>query len=72
MKDKVAPNLEGELSAVARDGRVACATALALAERLSVSPRVVGAACDRLGLKIVSCQLGCFGDSKTAPTEESP
>lgn len=49
------------LRAEAKEGRIACAAAMALASRLGVSPREVGLACDRLGLKIVSCQLGCFG-----------
>lgn len=49
------------LRAEARGGRIACATALAVAGRLGRAPREVGRACDRLGLKIVSCQLGCFG-----------
>ena len=72
METKDALTLERELRAAARDGRIACAAALAVAGRLSLSPRLIGAACNRLGLKIHSCQLGCFGDSKTASVEESP
>ncbi|MFW6161267.1 MAG: hypothetical protein ACODAJ_00775 [Planctomycetota bacterium] len=47
--------------AAAEDGRLACAEALAIAERLEVEPRAVGEAANRLGIKIVACQLGCFG-----------
>jgi len=49
------------LLAEARDGSIACAQALALCERLGCRPQAVGEACDRLGVKIVACQLGCFG-----------
>jgi hypothetical protein len=49
------------LLAEARDGSIACAQALALCERLGCRPQAVGEACDRLGIKIVACQLGCFG-----------
>jgi len=45
----------------AEDGRIACAKALALAERLGVSPRLVGEALNEQKIKIVQCQLGCFG-----------
>jgi len=45
----------------AREGRLPCRDALALAERLGVDPRRVGEAADELGVKIVECQLGCFG-----------
>jgi hypothetical protein len=45
----------------ARDGRIACKVALALAARLEVEPRLVGRACNQEGIKIVNCQLGCFG-----------
>ncbi|MEW6032079.1 MAG: hypothetical protein AB1645_04250 [Bacillota bacterium] len=72
MDVKTALSLDHELRAAAPDGRIACAAALDLARRLSVSPRKVGAACNRLGLKIVSCQLGCFEDSKTSFPKGSP
>ena len=49
------------LLAEARDGSLACAQARALCERLGCRPQAVGEACDRLGVKIVACQLGCFG-----------
>jgi len=42
------------------DGRMNCACALDLAGRLGVPPAVVGRVCDRLGIKIAFCQLGCF------------
>ncbi|MHC4714881.1 MAG: hypothetical protein ACYTAN_16685 [Planctomycetota bacterium] len=52
--------IEAELKAASADGRVPCKGALALAVRLDVEPREVGAAANELGIKIVACQLGCF------------
>lgn len=46
--------------AAARDGRLACAVALELANKLGVPPAVIGAAADELKIKIRGCQLGCF------------
>ena len=62
MTDKT---LGDALLAEARDGSIACAQALALCERLGCRPQAVGEACDRLGIKIVACQLGCFGKGVT-------
>jgi DNA invertase Pin-like site-specific DNA recombinase len=45
----------------AEDGRIACSKALAIARRLGVPARAVGEACNRERIKIVDCQLGCFG-----------
>jgi len=44
--------------------RLPCAAALAVAARLGVEPRVVGETANALGIKIVDCQLGCFGGGK--------
>jgi phage-related tail protein len=52
--------IERALREKAVDGRIACAAALALAARLGVAPREVGAAADRAGIHISACQLGCF------------
>ncbi len=53
-----------ELQAAVREaapgGRLPCARALQLARELGVSPARVGEVADELGVKIVSCQLGCF------------
>lgn len=50
-------------SATERDGRrvLACAKALALADELRVAPREIGRICDENDIRIVHCQLGCFG-----------
>lgn len=44
--------------------RLACADALAIAERLGVEPLTVGQTANALGVKLVDCQLGCFGSGK--------
>jgi len=42
-------------------GAIDCARAIALASELDVPVRQVGEVADELGVKIVRCQLGCFG-----------
>jgi len=42
------------------EGGIACAAALRLAEELGIPPRALGEVANRLGIKIRSCQLGCF------------
>jgi hypothetical protein len=51
------------LSAAERAGdetRLACSDALRIAEKCGVEPRAIGEICDRHGIKIRICQLGCF------------
>ncbi len=52
--------VQEELRVAAPSGRLACTQALELARRLGVEAKVVGEAADRLGIRIVACQLGCF------------
>lgn len=52
--------LEEELKASLVDGRLPCAVAFKIARKLKVPPKQVGEAANRLNIKIVSCQLGCF------------
>ena len=42
------------------DGKITCKTALGIAEEMDVPPKMVGKAANRLKVKIVACQLGCF------------
>ncbi|MGB9803842.1 hypothetical protein [Desulfofundulus sp.] len=64
MKDKENISLDSRvLEAVKKaaiDGRLTCTAARRLAGELNVPVRVVGAACDALGIKIKACELGCF------------
>jgi len=54
-----------ELRALAHDGRVTCARALEFARVEGVSPAKIGRRLTSLGIKIVDCQLGCFGRHRT-------
>jgi hypothetical protein len=42
------------------DGRISCKTALELAKKAGVAPTKVGRILNDMGVKISSCQLGCF------------
>jgi len=42
------------------DGKLPCAVAFGLAKKFKVTPKQVGDTANKLKLKIVSCQLGCF------------
>ncbi len=48
------------LRRAAPEGRISCPRARELAAELGVPVRTVGEACDRLGIKICACELGCF------------
>jgi len=61
-KKKVAVTAElvDKVRGVAKDGKLSCTNAFALAAALGVPVRKVGAAADEAGVRIVHCQLGCF------------
>jgi len=52
--------LEEELKASLVDGKLPCAVAFKIARKFRVTPRQVGDTANKLNIKIVSCQLGCF------------
>jgi hypothetical protein len=52
--------LEKELEASLVNGKLPCAVAFKIARELKVNPREVGDTANKLNIKIVSCQLGCF------------
>lgn len=54
------PAVASALSAAAENGRVTCARCWRIAAEADVPRRRVGAACEKLGLKIKKCQLGAF------------
>ena len=51
-----------EETAIEKDGtkRMPCALAFELAENCPFTIAEIGEACNRLGIKIIHCQLGCF------------
>lgn len=42
------------------NNKISCKTALELADQSGVSRRKLGSLLDEMGVKIHSCQLGCF------------
>ncbi len=53
--------IKEKLLRVAKDKRIPCVEALALAKRLKVKPIEIGKVANNLGIEITDCQLGCFG-----------
>ena len=49
-------------SAIKRNGkaRLTCAQALKIAGQCKASPAEIGRLCDKAGIKIRRCKLGCF------------
>ena len=57
---EVTPRVLDAVRQAAPGGQITCAEARQLAAKLGVRPRVVGAACDELEVKLKGCELGCF------------
>ncbi len=49
-----------ELEASLVNGQLPCAVAFKIARKLKVAPREVGDTANKLNIRIVNCQLGCF------------
>lgn len=58
--DSVSVEMKTALEEVAKNGVVTCAGLWVIADRLGVERKEVSAACETLGLKIRTCQLGAF------------
>jgi len=52
--------LENRLHKAAKENRILCSSALAIAKSLGIPPGEVGNAANKLKIKISRCQLGCF------------
>ncbi len=65
----VKATLESEVKASLVDGYLPCSIALEVARKLEVAPKAVGDVADRLGIRIINCQLGCFGLEKAVRQE---
>ncbi len=52
--------LNEEVKASLVDGKLPCPVAFKIARKLKVTPRQVGDEANRLDIKIMNCQLGCF------------
>jgi len=52
--------LEDKIVSSLVDDQLPCAVAFKIANELKVSIREVGDTADKLGIRIIKCQLGCF------------
>jgi len=57
---EVQKKLDERLKKAAKENRILCSSALAIAKSLGVPPGEVGKTANRLKIKISKCQLGCF------------
>jgi hypothetical protein len=53
-------NLDKKIQASLVNGKLPCPVAFQIAKEFKVTPKEIGDACNRLGIKVRSCQLGCF------------
>lgn len=58
--EAVSPDHEKTIRNALQNGRLPCAAAWEVAERLGLRKMEVSAACETLGIKISACQLGSF------------
>ena len=54
-------DIRRQIDRLATDGRAACKAMLELAERTETTPKKIGELCNDMSVRIVGCQLGCFG-----------
>jgi hypothetical protein len=52
--------LDKKIQASLVDGKLPCAAAFQIAKQSNVTTKDIGEACNRLKIKVRSCQLGCF------------
>jgi hypothetical protein len=58
--ETVSPDLEKAIHGAKENNRLSCFTCWQIAERLHLSKMDVSAACETLGIKLHTCQLGSF------------
>jgi hypothetical protein len=58
---KVIPTLGRAVQARAPEGEIPCAVAFEISKKEMVPPGEVGFTLDKLGVKVVKCQLGLYG-----------
>ena len=61
--------LQEEVEASLADGYLPCAVALKIARKFEVAPKEVGDVANKLGIRIINCQLGCFKFEKADPDD---
>jgi hypothetical protein len=58
--ESVSDDMNREITACLKDGRLSCADAWTIAKKLKVPKMDIASACEKLGIKIKPCQLGAF------------
>jgi hypothetical protein len=58
--ESVSPELEAAIRGELQDERLPCAAAWGIAKRMRVARIKIASACETLGIRISSCQLGAF------------
>lgn len=58
--DKIPEKVLEAVKEASPEGRISCADAHALAEKLAVDLILIGRAAEYLNIRIKKCQLGCF------------
>jgi len=70
LSEELLSELESIVKASLKGGYLSCPVAWGIARKSNVPKIVVGEITDRLGIRIMNCQLGCFKVEKT-PYEKS-
>jgi len=52
--------IKEEVLKIAKDGKLACPEAFALAKTKGFDLKKIGQVCNELNIRLVGCQLGCF------------
>ncbi len=62
-------NLEEQINSALVNGRLPCPVAFLAAKKANASLKAIGEKADELGIRIIDCQLGCFGAKKATHEE---
>jgi len=49
-----------KIKSESKSGKISCRQALKLASEMDVSPKQLGDLLNEIGIKVATCQLGCF------------
>ena len=58
--ENISPELEEAIRGTLSEGKLTCLSSWEIAKRFGISKMAVSSACEKLGIKISSCQLGAF------------
>ncbi|MBI2869849.1 MAG: hypothetical protein HYX96_08500 [Chloroflexi bacterium] len=69
---EVLAHLEKSIKASLKDGNLPCARAFTIARDAGVPRIAIGDRTDKLGLRVINCQIGCFKVDKTLHNDLEP